>query len=374
MRTPTGRLLLGLTGALLVSGCAPVGPHAGSGPLVAPGGARVDRQPFGTTAEGQPAELFTLTNANGMEVRLTNYGGVITSIRVPDRDGHFVNVVPGYETLAEYLTRANFSSIVGRFANRIGGARFTIDGREYRLPANNGPNHIHGGPNGFARQVWSAEPFLNERGVGVALRYTSLDGEEGFPGTLGTRATFTLTERDELVIDYAATTDRPTHVNLTHHVYFNLTGDQQREIFDHELMVNASRITEVDSLLIPTGRLASVLGTPFDFTRPTRIGSRLGQENQQLRFGRNTYDHNFVLNRTIPEPTLAARLRDPESGRVLEVLTTEPGIQVYTGRRTGVALETQHFPDSPNKPHFPSTLLRPGQEFRSVTIFRFSAP
>jgi aldose 1-epimerase len=368
MRTPFPRALFaGFVCLLLATGCAQAGLQTGGS-----AGVHLEREPFGTLADGRVAELFTLTNAHGMEVRFTNYGGVITSVRVPDRSGNFANVALAYDSLSQYLTRGNFSSIVGRYANRIGGARFTLDGREYAITANSGPNHIHGGREGFARKLWAAEPYRDARGAGVVLSYTSPDGEEGFPGRLVTTAIYSLTNDNELVLEYRATTDRPTHVNLTHHAYFNLHGDERGDIFGHEMIVEASRLTQVDSMLIPTGVILPVANTPFDFRRPMPIGSRLAEENQQLRVARGTYDHNYVIDRQGEGLVRAVWLHAPETGRVMEVFTTEPGIQVYTGRRTGIALETQHFPDSPNKPGFPSTVLRPGQEYRSTTTFRFS--
>jgi aldose 1-epimerase len=308
-----------------------------------------------------------------MQVSMSNYGGVITSILVPDRDGTVGNVVIQLDSLGSYLSAGNNSSLLGRYGNRIAGGRFTIDGQQYQLATNNGPNHLHGGPQGFSRKVWTAQPFQNAGGVGVVLTYVSPDGEEGYPGTLRTQVTYTLANDNSLTLDYRATTDRPTHVNLSHHVYFNLSADSTRDILGHEMRVNASRYTPVDSTLIPTGELASVAGTPFDFRQARPIGGRIEETHPQLRIGRG-YDHNWVLDRQGDGLQLAARLREPTTGRVLEVHTTEPGMQIYTQfrRRHGIALETQHFPDTPNKANFPTTLIRPGQEYRSTTAFRFS--
>ena len=347
----------------------------------------VTRQPFGATPSGETVELFTLANAHGMTVRVMTYGGIIVSLEVPDRRGTSGDVVLGYDSLAGYLGHSPyFGAIVGRYGNRIAKGRFTLDGREYRLATNNGPNHLHGGIRGFDKVVWRAEPFDDARGSGVVLSHTSLDGDEGYPGTLTAKVTYTLTDRNELRIDYEATTDRATPVNLTQHSYFNLAGSGN--ILDHELMIAADSFTPVDSTLIPTGAIVPVAGTPFDFRTPHPIGGRIGAADEQLRFG-GGYDHNFVLTRADTGLALAARVSDPASGRILEIRTTEPGIQFYSGNfldgsitgkhgvvyahRTGFALETQHFPDSPNQPEFPSTILRPGQIYRSTTTWTFAA-
>jgi aldose 1-epimerase len=348
----------------------------------------VTRQPFGKTAEGTAVESFILTNAAGMEVRAITYGGIITSLRVPDRNGHFDDVALGHDSLDGY-TRNNspyFGAIIGRYANRIAGASFTLDGRTYALAANNGPNHLHGGKRGFDKVVWQGEEFRDGADVGVVFRYTSPDGEEGYPGTLQLRVTYRLTDRNELAVDYFATSDKPTPVNLTQHTYFNLTGGRS-DVLDHELTIDADRFTPIDPTLIPIGTLAPVAGTPFDFRKPARIGERIRSEDEQLQRGRG-YDHNFVVNRTNGGLVHAARVREATTGRVLDVSTTEPGMQFYSGnfldgtitgksgvayvQRFGFCLETQHFPDSPNKPDFPSTILRPGQEYRSQTVFAFS--
>jgi len=332
---------------------------------------------------------FTLTNAHGIEVQVITYGGIITSIRTPDRFGHLDDIVLGFDSPAGYLKDSPyFGAIVGRYANRIANGQFTLDGTTYRLAQNNGPNSLHGGVRGFDKVVWTGEPFQTDSGVGVTLRYTSRDGEEGFPGTLVTRVTYTLTPRDELVVDYEATSDKATPVNLSQHTYWNLHGTAGGEILDHLLTLDAAAFTPVDSTLIPTGEIAPVAGTPFDFRAATRIGARTGQDNAQLRFGRG-YDHNWVLDRASGSGLVhAARLVDPSSGRTLDVSTTEPGVQFYSGNfldgtvkgkggrvyahRTGLCLETQHFPDSPNHANFPSTILRPGATYRARTVFRFS--
>lgn len=346
--------------------------------------------PFGVTPDGQQVTLYTFANSAGMEARVIDYGGIIVSLRVPDRDGELEDVVLGFDSLEGYVGEHPYlGAIIGRVGNRIANGRFTLDGQEYQLPVNNGPNSLHGGNRGFDKVVWSAEPFENNRGRGLILRYTSADGEEGYPGTLEARVTYTLTDDNELIFDYHATTDAATPVNLTQHSYFNLAGNGEGTILDHEVMLNASRFTPVNRNLIPTGELQPVAGTPFDFTEPTPIGSRIEADNEQLEFA-GGYDHNFVIDRSAGDSlTLAARVHESTSGRVLEVLTTEPGVQFYTGnfldgtltgkdgavyeRRTGFCLETQHFPDSPNQPEFPSTILRPGEEYRSSTVFRFSA-
>jgi len=347
----------------------------------------VTRAPFGNTDKGELVEVYTLKNANGMEVRAITYGGIITSLRVADKNGRFDDVVLGFETLDRYLSgHPYFGAIIGRYGNRIGKAKFTLDGVEYKLAANNGPNHLHGGLKGFDKVVWQAQPFESREGAGVVFTYTSPDGEEGYPGTLTARVTYTLTNQNELIFDYYATADKATPVNLTQHTYFNLAGDGKRDILGHVLTLNADHFTPVDDTLIPTGEIRSVAGTPMDFTKPTAIGARIDQRDEQLIFGRG-YDHNFVLNRKGAGLELAARVEEPESGRVMEVFTTEPGVQFYTGnfldgtitgkggvyrQRYGFCLETQHFPDSPNKPGFPSTVLRPGAVYQSRTVYKFS--
>jgi aldose 1-epimerase len=351
--------------------------------------ARIIREPFGTTADGTAVELFTLTNGNRLELKAMTYGATIVSLRVPDRGAKLDDIVLGYPSLAGYLAKSPyFGSTVGRYGNRIGKGKFTLDGTTYQLTTNDGPNHLHGGARGFDKVVWRVDSSRTDSSASLAFAYTSPAGEQGYPGTLQVRVTYTFTDRNELRIDYAATTDAPTIVNLTHHGYFNLAGAGTRDILGHELMIPADRYTPVDATLIPTGELAPVEGTPFDFRTPTAIGARIEQDHVQLKRGRG-YDHNWVLNREArsAEPTLAARLTEATSGRTLEVLSTEPGIQFYSGNfldgtitgkegrvyrhRYGLCLEPQHFPDSPNKPAFPSTALRPGQEYRSTTVLRF---
>lgn len=347
----------------------------------------VSKQAFGKTADGAPVDLYTLESAGGLRVSITNYGGIIVSLYAPDRNGRLGDVVLGFERLEDYLRRhPYFGAIVGRYGNRIGKGRFLLDGVEYKLAQNNGENHLHGGLQGFDKKLWQAREWTDAEGAHLELAYTSPDGEEGYPGTLNVKVVYTLNERDQLRIDYTATTDKPTVVNLTNHSYFNLAGEG--DVLGHMVRLNADRFTPVDAGLIPTGELRPVKGTPFDFTHPTAIGARIEQDDEQLRFGRG-YDHNFVLASGGGTLAEAAEVYEPTTGRVLRVLTTEPGVQFYTGnfldgtltgkggrryvRRSGFCLETQHFPDSPNKPSFPSTVLRPGQTYRSTTVFEFSA-
>jgi aldose 1-epimerase len=372
--------------AFLFVGCA-VAPQPGA-PTLTPA---AELTPFGTLASGQSAQLFTLKNAHGIEVQLTNYGGIITSLKTPDRAGRLSDIVLGYDNLAAYVANSPyFGAIVGRYANRIARGHFTLDGTTYTLAVNNGPNSLHGGLRGFDKVVWKARPFQNQEGQGVALDYTSPDGEEGYPGTLHATVTYTLTADNRLIVDYHATTDKATPINLSQHSYWNLAGNASRDILGHVLTINADATTPVDSTLIPTGEIASVDGTPFDFGTPTAIGARIDQrQNTQIRYG-NGYDHNWVLNRGGAAPdalVFAARVVEPTSGRTMEISTTEPGLQFYSGNfldgtitgkggavykfRYGLALETQHYPDSPNHPNFPSTILRPGQEYRSRTVFKF---
>ena len=345
----------------------------------------VGRQPFGTMPDGRPVEKFRLTNAAGVTVEAISYGGIITSVTVPDRSGRMADVVLGFDTLEPYFKNDPFfGAIIGRYGNRIGKGTFTLDGQTYTLAKNNGPNHLHGGAQGFDKVLWNAEPVAGQNAI--AFTRTSPDGEEGYPGALTVRVTYTLTDRNELIVEYHATTDKATPVNLTQHSYFNLAGHASGDILRHELMLNADRYTPVDATLIPTGELAPVEGTPFDFRKPTPIGARIDDAHPQIKHGPG-YDHNWVLNGTAGQMRLAARVVEPASGRTLEVATTEPGIQFYSGnfldgsltgkggvkyaRRTGFCLETQHFPDSPNQPAFPSTILRPGQEYRTRTVFTF---
>ena len=373
----------------VVAGCGgKSAPRAPAGEMMATT-ASVTRAPFGVTPGGDSVDLFTLTNPHGMEVRVMTYGGIIVSIKVPDRTGAFDDVVLGYDSLGGYLRSSPyFGAIVGRYGNRIAHGTFTIDGESYHLDKNNGPNALHGGVKGFDKVVWRAESIKHDSTVGVLLTHTSPDGDQGYPGTVQARVSYALTPDNKLIVSYHATTDKATPINLTQHSYFNLAGAGKGDILGHVMMINADRYTPVDSTLIPTGELAPVAGTPFDFRTPTAIGARIGQADQQLKNG-GGYDHNFVLNRNGDTLSLAARVLEPTTGRVLTVTTTQPGVQFYTGnfldgtitgkgghvyqRRYGFCLETQHFPDSPNHPTFPTTILRPGQEYQSQTVFRFSA-
>lgn len=362
-------------------------PAAPATPASTPGKASVVRAPFGSVPGGA-VELFTLTNATGMQVQATNYGGIVTSVKVRDRNGSLGDVTLGYDSLDGYLqSTPYFGAIVGRYANRIGGAKFSLGGRTYQLAANDGPNTLHGGLKAFDKAVWDAEPFDKPGEVGVVFMHTSPDGDEGFPGALMMQVRYTLTDRNELAFEFHATTDQPTVVNLTQHAYFNLAGEGSGDVLRHELTINADRYTPVDATLIPTGELASVEGTPFDFRSQTAIGARIGADHVQIKRGKG-YDHNYVINRTGDELVLAARVMEPTSGRVMTVHTTEPGMQLYTGNhldgsitgksgrpygeRSGFCLETQHFPNSPNTPSFPSTTLRPGEELKSKTVYTFS--
>jgi aldose 1-epimerase len=358
---------------------------AGRGQTASSARKPVARGPFGKLPDGRAVERFTLTNANGLEVRAINYGAIITSIRVPDRAGTLDDVVLGFDQLAGYFKDPPyFGAIVGRYGNRIAKGQFTLDGKTYKLAINNPPNHLHGGNKGFDKLLWTAEPMKDQNGVVFSLK--SADGDEGYPGTLQARVSYTLTDKNELIVDYHATTDKATPVNLTQHSYFNLAGDGSGDILGHQLMLNADRYTPVDDTLIPTGELAPVDGTPMDFRKPTAIGARINQDTVQLKYGKG-YDHNWVLSRKGEGLQLAARVTEPKTGRTLEITTTEPGIQFYAGNfldgtitgksghvykhRNGFCLETQHYPDSPNKPNFPSTILKPGQEYRSKTVFTF---
>ena len=347
--------------------------------------------PFGSTPDGRPVELFTLASDRGIEVQFTSYGARITALKTLDRSGRADDIVLGFDSLEAYLSDTSyFGAVVGRYGNRIARGSFTLDGVTYALAVNNGPNSLHGGIHGFDKAVWNAEQFQSSDGTGVRFEYTSPDMEEGYPGNLDARVSYTLTDDDRLIVDYAATTDRATPVNLTQHTYWNLSGSARRDILDHELTIKANSITPVDATLIPTGDIVSVAGTPFDFRTPATIGSRVNdRDNIQIRHG-GGYDHNFVLNRDRAAGDSlihAAHVAETSTGRTLDILTTEPGLQFYSGNfldgsvsgkngrvyhhRYGMALETQHYPDSPNQPQFPSTILRPGRKYESRTVFRF---
>lgn len=347
----------------------------------------ITKTPAGTAPNGDALSVYTLTNAHGASVKITNFGGTVMSVKVPDRHGKLGDVVLGYQSPSRYFTNPGgtyFGAIIGRYANRIAKGKFTLDGTSHTLAINNTPNSLHGGTLGFNKRVWAAAPFHTAQGVGLTLTYLSPDSEENYPGNLSAKVVYTWTDSDSLKIDYTATTDKDTVVNLTNHAYFNLNGAGQGTVLDHRLLLNADRYTPMDSTSIPLGPLRPVAGTPFDFRQPETIGSRINQPNQQLKFGHG-YDHNFVLNGS--GLRLAARVTAPRTGRTLTVYTTQPGVQLYTAnfltgslsgvggtylRRGAFCLETQHFPDSPNHPNYPTTVLKPGETFQQTTIYHFS--
>lgn len=347
----------------------------------------ISKKEFGKLSDGKKVDLYTLVNQNGMRIKITNYGGIVVSLEVPDRNGKWADVVLGYDRLEDYLkNNPYFGCIIGRYGNRIAKGKFTLDGETYSLACNNPPNHLHGGNVGFDKVLWNAEPFLNEKGPGLRLTYKSPDGEEGYPGNLDVTVVYTLTPDNGLLIEYTATTDKPTIVNLTNHSYFNLSGMASPTILDHVLWIDADSFTPVDSTLIPAGKLQSVSGTALDFRKPTKIGERIEAKEIQIQYGQG-YDHNFVLNGEMGTFRLVSTVSEPGSGRKMEVWTTEPGLQFYSGNfldgsirgkkgivyghRSGFCLETQHFPDSPNRPEFPSTVLRPGEIYQTKTMYRF---
>jgi aldose 1-epimerase len=363
-------------GAFLLAGCA-TNESASS---------HIDKQPFGATPAGEPVDIYTLRNDKGAEARIMTYGGIVQSLKMPDKDGHFADVVLGYDNLDSYIKLSPyFGALIGRFGNRIGGAKFTLDGTTYTLAANDGPNTLHGGLKGFDKRVWTGKPNMSSDGPQLILHYLSKDGEEGFPGNLDVTAIYTLTQDNGLKVEFTATTDKDTVLNLTHHGYWNLAG--HGDILNHVLMIDADRFTPVDSTLIPTGVLQSVEGTPFDFRTPTAIGARIGQDDQQLKYGKG-YDHNWVINKMMGQLALMARVTEPTTGRVMEVWSTEPGLQFYSGNfldgtitgkggwvyahRDAFVMEPQHFPDSPNKPEFPTTELKPGEVYHNTIIYKFS--
>jgi aldose 1-epimerase len=347
---------------------------------------KIDVKPFGQTADGTAVSLYTLRNNNGVEAGICNYGGLVIFLKVPDRKGQFGDVVLGYDYLSDYIKDSPyFGAMIGRYGNRIAKGKFKLNGQDYSLAINNGPNALHGGLKGFDKVVWEPRFLASPEGPSLELKYVSKDGEEGYPGKLSVTAFYTLTDDNGLKLEYTATTDKDTVVNLTQHSYFNLAG--KGDILNHEVMIPADKFTPVDSTLIPNGELRPVERTPFDFRTPTAIGARIGQEDEQLKFG-NGYDHNWVINKLMGKLTLMARVYEPTSGRVLEVLSTEPGLQFYSGNfldgkntgkggwvyqfRNGFCMEPQHYPDSPNQPNFPSVVLKPGQVYRNTIIFKFS--
>jgi aldose 1-epimerase len=382
--------LAAIVGLAIVGTVATVGLTAASA-STAKCSPTITKEPFGSV-NGEAVDRYTLKNCHKMEVKILTYGGILQTIDVPDRKDNVTNVTLGFATLDDYVNDNSpyFGAIIGRYGNRIALGTFTLDGITYHLPINNPPNSLHGGFVGFDKHVWAATPIQGSETVGLKLEFTSPDGDQGYPGTLMTDVTYTLNEKNQIVMDYHATTDAPTIVNLTNHAYWNLSGEGTGDIYDHELELNAAHYTPVDSTLIPTGAIDPVASTPLDFTKATPIGERIRDNFQQLIFGRG-YDHNFVLNRSDPDDKsliVAAHVTDFTSGRVLTIYTTEPGIQFYSGnfldgtligtsghayrQSDGFALETQHYPDSPNHSNFPSTVLRPDQVFQSQTIYQFS--
>lgn len=348
----------------------------------------ISKEHWGNTRSGEPIDLYTITNKNGIEARITNFGGRLVSLKTPDREGNIKDIVLGFDTLEGYLgMNPYFGALVGRYANRIANGEFSLNGKRYHLARNNGDSSLHGGLKGFDKVAWQVRETSGSNGPGLELHYLSVDGEEGYPGNLDVTVTYTLTDADELRIEYLGKTDKDTVLNLTNHSYFDLSGDAEGKIVDLEVTINADRFTPVNEKLIPTGKLQSVDGTPFDFRKPMRVGARIDEGDQQLKYGLG-YDHNFVINGNGKTASFAARARDQKTGRVLEVDTTQPGMQFYTGNhldgtvtgkagvvyrsRSGVCFETQHFPDSPNHPEFPSTELKSGATYQGTTVFRFA--
>jgi len=373
---------LALTLPLVFASAASAAPSKKAEPSVA-------ETAFGTLEDGGKVILYTLTNAAGAEVKIINYGAIVVSLKVPDRKGELRDVVLGYDDLASYVKDKDFfGATVGRHGNRIAAGKFTLDGKSYQLDVNNGANHLHGGAHGIYKKLWKAEPIKGKAGPGVKLTYVSPEGEEGYPGTANLTVTYTLTSKNGLRIDYLGTTDKPTVLNLAHHSYFNLSGDPNHTILDEELTIDADKTTPVGPGLIPTGRLADVAGTPMDFRKATKIGARIDVKDEQLELGKG-YDHNWVLNHQTKKVRKAVELYDPTSGIVMQILTDQPGLQFYSGNflngtihgkqgvayqyRTAVVLEGQLFPDGPNHPNFPSSVVRPGQKYTSSTTYQFSA-
>ena len=345
-------------------------------------------KPFGTTSQGEKVTQYTLTNAKGASVSIITYGGIVTSLKVPDRNGKLADVVLGFKSLSEYEKKSPyFGCLVGRYGNRIAKGEFTLEGQTYHLATNNNGQSLHGGLRGFDKVVWNAVPAETRQGPSLKLTYVSKDGEEGYPGNLSVTATYTLTNKNELKLVFRAKTDKATVVNLTHHSYFNLAGQGSGDILGHVVTIHADKYTPVDQVLIPTGKIAQVKGTPFDFRKPTAIGARINAENPQLKNGKG-YDHNWVADKLPGHLGLIAKVEEPKSGRLMEVISTEPGVQFYSGNfldgtligkggkvygfRNGFCFEPQHFPDSPNHKSFPSTVLRPGETYRNTIIYRFS--
>jgi len=369
-------------GAACFVGCAPMSNSTASSIDT------ITKAPFGKTPDGASVEIYTLRNRNGCEARIMTYGGIVQSLTMPDRNGKLDDIVLGYDTVDAYIAKTPyFGALIGRYGNRIGGAKFTLEGKTYTLPQNDHGNTLHGGVKGFDKVVWKVvKADVGPKGPRLELNYLSKDGEEGFPGDLNVMAVYTLTDNNELRLDFTANTDKPTVCNLTHHSYFNLRGQGNGDILGHEVYINSDKTTPVDSGLIPTGELAPVAGTPFDFRKPTTIGARIKDPDTVLQYGPG-YDHNWVINKPPGKLGLMARVYEPTSGRVMEVLSTEPGLQFYAGnfldgtikgkggavyqRRTGFCMEPQHYPDSPNKTQFPSTELKPGETCHNTIIYKF---
>ncbi|MGH9802819.1 MAG: aldose epimerase family protein, partial [Blastocatellia bacterium] len=382
--------LLALSG--LLGACGHHGMETGHAPSTETASkgaeAKLKKESFGKLPDGTEVDSYRLTNKNGVEVKITNYGATVTSIKVPDRDGKMDDVALGYDSIAGYLAKnPHMGSLAGRYANRIANGEFKLGGKTFTLAKNNGPNHLHGGPNGFYKQLWKATDASGANGAAVRLTYLSKDGEENYPGTLEATVTYTLTDQNELKIAYLATTDKETVLNLTNHSYFNLAGAGSGDVLGHQLKINSKQTTEVDKTLIPTGKMSPVAGTPFDFTKLTAIGARINDPNEQLMLGKG-YDHNFVLDTGGKLSVQAVEVYEPTTGRVMEVFTDQPGVQLYTAnhldgsiigkggkaykQRGAFCLETQHYPDSPNKPNFPTTTLKPGEKYQTTTIYKFS--
>lgn len=390
-RAMTQMSLLALSG--LLGACGQPTAETGKSPsteTTAKGAeAKLKKESFGKLPDGTPVDVYTLTNKNGVEAKITNYGATLTSVKVPDRNGKIDDVELGYDNIDGYLDKnPHLGAIAGRYANRIAKGEFKLGGKTYTLAKNNGPNHLHGGPNGFFKQLWTAKDVSGKDGQAVSFTYLSKDGEENYPGNLTATVTYTLTDKNELKIEYQATTDKETILNLTNHAYFNLAGAGNGDILKHQLKINAKQFTPVDKTLIPTGKLENLAGTPMDFSTLTAIGDRIDSTYEQLVIGKG-YDHNYVLATGGSLTTQAVEAYEPTTGRVMEVFTDQPGVQLYTGnfldgtitgkggksypRRGGFCLETQHFPDSPNQPSFPTTALKPGDKYQTTTIFKFSA-
>jgi len=380
------RQMIGSLAALALSACGPKTNNENSGPGTPT--STMKQEPFGKLQDGTAVNLYTLTNAKGVTMTVTNYGGRITSLKVPDKSGKMEDIVLGFDNLDGYLAEnPYFGALIGRYGNRIGGAQFKLDGKVYHLAKNDGPNSLHGGIKGFDKVFWAGSDVSAKDAQALSLRYVSNDGEEGYPGTLTSMVTYTLTSNNELKIEYVATTTADTVLNLTNHSYWNLAGAGSGDILKHQMTIEASKFTPVDKTLIPTGKLENVEGTPFDFRKATAIGERIEKDDQQLKYGKG-YDHNYCIDGADGSLKRCAQVTDPSTGRSMEILTTQPGVQFYTGNfldgtikgkggkvyghRGAFCMETQHYPDSPNKPEFPTTVLKPGQEYRQTTVYRFT--